>query len=66
MAFASRFIYLLWAPVLVPQIAGTGDPPVTMNWSDSHLWSTLSGWARIMFSTSNLPGRGKGSRIIRK
>ena len=54
--------YLLWCPVLVPQMAGMGAPPVTMNWSDIHWWSVASGWARIMLSRSNL---GRGGRVRR-
>ena len=45
---------------MVPQMAGMGAPPVTMNWSDIHWWSVASGWARIMLSRSNLGRGGSG------
>ena len=53
-------VNLLWRPVLVPQMAGRGDPPVTMNWSKSHLWSVASGWASTMSSMSSLGSAGWG------
>ena len=49
---------LLCRPVLVPQMAGRGEPPVTMNWSKSHLWSVASGWASTMSSMSSLGSAG--------
>ena len=49
---------LLCSPVLVPQMAGRGEPPVTMNWSKSHLWSVASGWASTMSSMSSLGSAG--------
>lgn len=47
-------LHLLCCPVLVPQTAGTGAPPVTMSWSELHLLSVDSGWARIMLFMSSL------------
>ena len=38
----------------VPHSAGTGVPPLTMNWSDWHWLSVVSGWARTVFSMSSL------------
>ena len=52
--------YSLWTPVFVPQMAGRGEPPVTMNWSKSHLWSVVSGCASTMSSISSLGGVGGG------
>ena len=38
--------HLLWVPVLVPHMAGSGEPPVTMNWSKSHLVAGGGGGGR--------------------
>jgi hypothetical protein len=35
-------------------MAGTGRPPLTMNWSYWHLLSTVSGWANINLWKSSL------------
>jgi hypothetical protein len=49
-----KTVNLLCRPLLTPQIVGTGLPPLTMNWSDWHLLSTVSGWARDNVWKSNL------------
>ena len=41
-------------PVLVPQMDGTGLPPVTMNMSSLHLLSVPSGCANTKFEKSSL------------
>ena len=56
--FSLDLVNLLCRPVLVPQMAGRGEPPVTMNWSKSHLWSVASGWASTMSSMSSLGSAG--------
>ena len=57
-SFSLALFNLLCRPVLVPQMAGRGEPPVTMNWSKSHLWSVASGWASTMSSMSSLGSAG--------
>ena len=44
-------------PELTPQMAGMGDPPDTISWSDWHWWSVVSGLARTKLSISSLKKR---------
>ena len=46
--------YSLCAPVLVPQMLGTGEPPDTMNRSSLHLLSVASGCASTKLLKSSL------------
>ena len=39
---------------MVPQIAGMGDPPEMMSWSEVQVWSVVPGWATTKLSKSNL------------
>ena len=47
-------MFSLCEPVRVPQVAGTGVPPLMMNWSDWHWLSVVSGWLSTMLSMSSL------------
>ena len=41
-------------PLLVPQIAGMGDPPEMMSWSEVQVWSVAPGCATTKLSKSSL------------
>lgn len=56
--------YLLCAPELMPQMAGMGDPPETMNWSSWHSWSVVSGCDKTKLSKSSL-GKKKLRNTLR-